>query len=384
MKTIICGPPHSGKSVLIANLQKLMPTDSFQRITANGDGEGAWSNNPNQEEVMSVRVKTNNTPEEFAFWTKLIKTAQQDIVLVDIGGRIQEDKIPLFEASDSFIIVCSRFMLEKEHDIIDRWKALGEECGCECIGIVMTVLGGKDELYSTDSYFYGQLSDMERGKYNLDSPVLKALAETIIVKSNYTPIINFNEIAHRLGTSLTWKTNNGIKVERSYIPYANASALFQILQDEYKDIGYAKLVGADTNITAAIAADCLCGDTPERISLYDYWTNSFIALAKLDKSTCPNEYNNGLTVNVIETETTVTLKYKIPDLGIDTAHYQQYQLPIIDESKFLFISGRFPNWFMASLVINYKSPEVHLHVPGKGYICVRSQIKENLGSLYTK
>lgn len=381
MKTIICGPPHSGKSVLIANLQKLMPTDSFQRITANGDGEGAWSNNPNQEEVMSVRVKTKNTPEEFSMWTRLIETAQQDIVLVDIGGRIQEDKIPLFNASDSFVIVCSRMMMEKEPDIVNRWKAMGEECGCQCIGIVMTVLGGKDELYATEPYFHGQLSDMERGRYNLDSPVLKALADTIITKSNYVPTINFHEIAHRLGARKSWKTQRGVSVEHSVISFGMAPALYQLLQEEYKDFGFAKLSGADTNMVASIAANCLCGETPERISIYDYWTNSFVPLAKLEKSPNPNEQNNGLIVNIIEDDSSVKLKYTIPDLGIDTAHFQEYKLPIIDETKKLFISGRFPNWFMASIVVSYKSAEVYLHVPGKGYVCVKSEINQNLGNL---
>ena len=57
MKTIICGPPHSGKSVFISNLVKLLPSGHYIRINANGDGEGTWSNNPNQEDVMKTRVK---------------------------------------------------------------------------------------------------------------------------------------------------------------------------------------------------------------------------------------------------------------------------------------------------------------------------------------
>ena len=107
MKTIIGGPPHSGKSVLISNLIRLMPSDSFLRINANGDGEGTWSNNPDQDEVMGVRVKTGNTPSDFATWERRILNANRDIVLIDVGGRIQDDKIRLFKAADSFITAVS-------------------------------------------------------------------------------------------------------------------------------------------------------------------------------------------------------------------------------------------------------------------------------------
>ena len=102
MKTIVCGPPHSGKSVFISNLVRLMPSEAFQRINANGDGEGTWSNNPNQAEVQSVRIKGTNTEKDFLFWRGLIESAVQQIVLVDIGGKLQEDKAPLFDVCDSF------------------------------------------------------------------------------------------------------------------------------------------------------------------------------------------------------------------------------------------------------------------------------------------
>jgi hypothetical protein len=92
-----------------------MPSESFQRITANGDGEGTWSNNPNQSDVMAVRIKGSNTAEDFAQWRKQIQTAKQDIVLVDIGGRLQDDKGPLFDACDSFIVVSnSEDMIKSE------------------------------------------------------------------------------------------------------------------------------------------------------------------------------------------------------------------------------------------------------------------------------
>ena len=83
MKTIICGPAHSGKSVFISNLVKLLPSGYYLRINANGDGEGTWSNNPDQDDVKSVRVKGTNTSEDFKRWQQQIENAKNDIVIVD-------------------------------------------------------------------------------------------------------------------------------------------------------------------------------------------------------------------------------------------------------------------------------------------------------------
>ena len=116
MKTIVCGPPHSGKSILISNLQKLMPSDDYLCIRANADGEGLWANNPNQQEVDTVRKcnKSGNTTADFNIWRKRIETVSRSIVIVDIGGRLSDDKISLFEVSDSFIIISSDAKLKGE------------------------------------------------------------------------------------------------------------------------------------------------------------------------------------------------------------------------------------------------------------------------------
>ena len=139
MKTIVCGPPHSGKSVFISNLVRFMPSEVFQRINANGDGEGTWSNNPNQAEVQSVRIKGTNTEKDFLFWRGLIESAVQQIVLVDIGGKLQEDKAPLFDVCDSFIVVSN------SEDMIREWMKFGESHGCKCIATILSVLGHCEE-----------------------------------------------------------------------------------------------------------------------------------------------------------------------------------------------------------------------------------------------
>lgn len=85
MKIVFCGPPHSGKSVFIANLIDKMPTDAYTIIRACPDGEGTWSNNKNQKETTNVRKKGKFTKSFIDDACKAIDNQSNKIVLVDVG-----------------------------------------------------------------------------------------------------------------------------------------------------------------------------------------------------------------------------------------------------------------------------------------------------------
>lgn len=85
MKIVFCGPPHSGKSVFIANLIDKMPTDAYTIIRACPDGEGTWSNNKNQNETTNVRKKGKFTKSFIEDACKAIDNQSNKIVLVDVG-----------------------------------------------------------------------------------------------------------------------------------------------------------------------------------------------------------------------------------------------------------------------------------------------------------
>lgn len=377
MKTIVCGPPHSGKSVLISNLVRLMPSDSFQRITANGDGEGTWSNNPNQEDVMAVRHKSSNSPQEFVNWKQRIETAIQDIVLIDIGGRLQDDKGPLFDAADSFIIVSS------DPDMAPKWKSFGESHNCRCIAIIESSLTEQECIISTAPYLQARISGLERGNNLIGSIVLSALAECIVVDSCYkhTQIIDLYDVGKKLGCSKSWFTHTGVEVSNVFFTTDIAVALYDYLVDTYGSIGRYKLNGAKVNWVACIASTCLCSDNVSDISFYDEWTDTYINPAILEQS---EDYcNSDLDISIKETETAILLSFVIKSVDLDANNFTNYKLPKIDTGKALYISGRFPNWFTVSVLKSYSNKEKYLHQPGIGYFCVESSNKKNLGSLST-
>lgn len=372
MKTIICGPPHSGKSVLISNLIRLMPSDAFLRINANGDGEGTWSNNPDQDEVMGVRVKTGNTPGDFATWERRIRNASKDIVIIDIGGRILDDKIPLFKAADSFVILSS------DPSMLEPWREFGEKNGCRCIAMIESRLDGEDFIESDNPLFKARICGLERGSIHTDSAVLRGLAEEIVRLSGYkrTELVDFFEIGKELGCSLDWTTKDDVLVTHIHFEHEKAPVLWEMLTAKYRPHTKYRLYHLNVNWVAVIAANTLGKDGLSLLSFYDGWTDSFITPCVLKKKKVPDAR---LGCSVRETENAVYLSFVPEGNEVDTRLFRDYVLPEVGDSKPMFLSGRFPTWFVVSVLGSYASSEQYILQPGNHYICVKSDYPDRLG-----
>lgn len=374
MKTIVCGPPHSGKSVLIANLLRYMPSDSYLRINANGDGEGTWSNNTDQEEIRRNRHKSRNTPEKFAIWASNISHAFQDVVLIDIGGKLQDDKGPLFDAADSFIVLSSN------PDVVMDWIQFGEAHGCRCLAVIDSTLEDDECIYSEDPFLHAKISGLERGRSILTSTVLKTLADHILVASGYkrTRFIDFTEVGEKLGCALSWNTSQGTPVTHLHFDAEHGPELYRYLSDVFKPFSKYSAYGLKTNWIAAIVSICLqkC-QSSSSISFFDDRTGTYKAASLLTKTSDP-EHNIGWEIS--ETDRDVFLRLEHVPYGVDLGDTYRMTLPIIDETKRLFLSGRLPIWTAASILMSYSSKEQYLFQPGNHYICVKSEDVRNLGN----
>lgn len=396
MKTIVCGPPHSGKSVLISNLQKLMPSDDYLCIRANGDGEGLWTNNPNQKETDEVRKhnRTDNSPENFAVWRKRIENARQTIVIVDIGGMLKDDKKQLFEVCDSFIVISNN------EDMKEQWIDFGENNGCKCIAAIDSVLEKADDITSTACYIEGRLGPLERGVPFDDSNVISAIADALIVKSGYkdriqqpfknnddgTVTVDFNSIGERFGYVSQWTASNGVKVSNVRFLLAKAPELYQYLSEHYVHGTHYRIFGTDDNWVAAIAANALSGGNPSLISFFDPWTSECISPVSLKKARQPK--NNDIDVELVNGPDAVVIHVTKKKGFINVGTFRDYQMQVINESKILLISGQLPTWFMVSVMMSYACQEVYSRIPGLtlendfNYICVKSADSNNLGNIY--
>lgn len=384
MKTIVCGPPHSGKSVLINNLQRLMPTEDYLCIRANGDGEGYWTNNPNQQEVDVVRKrnKSGNSSADFEVWRQRIIAAPQSIVIVDIGGLLRDDKAPLFEAADSFIVISS------DADLKQQWIGFGESHGCRCIAAIDSILEDDDTIISEKPYFTARLGGLIRGKNLTDKKVIHELAEILVRESGYKNIsyVDFNRIGEQLQCANTWTASNGVKVSNVFFQLTKAKELYHHLKDNYPIGFHYRLLGAEANWVAAIAAETLTDSNPNDVSFYDRWTGRYITPCRLSK--VENPQNEDIRIEATEDKDTVKLDFTMSALDIDNNEFRSYKLPKIDESKTLLVSGRFPNWFTVSVLMSYGNKEKYFRIPGltsshsENYVCVATSDINNLGQLF--
>lgn len=373
MKTIICGPPHSGKSVLIANLIRFMPSDSYLRINANGDGEGSWSNNSDQEEIARVRTKSSNSAEKFAIWTENIRRAFQDIVIIDIGGRLQEDKIPLFEAADSFIVLSSDPLL------IAPWKEFGESHGCRCLAIIESDLnGGYDDILSREQRFiHARLSGLERGHYLFDSTVINGLADLIVSASGYrrSIFLDFSKVGESIGCALDWTTCEGVRVTHSHFKPEHGPLIHNYLSGQGLSEHRCKLFGLKANWVGAIASFVL--SKKNQVAFFDDRTGVFRLIGPIKKALYSTIADKWI---VKEDERGVFIIRNNGGLFLESGD-GDLLIPIINENKPLFLSGRFPIWVIASIFMSYSSPSKFLFQPGNHFICVESENPLELGMI---
>ena len=118
---LIGGPPDSGKSVFSYALRRsLLEKDKKLKVfiqRANWDGEGNWVLEMSDRQV-ATRLKEDNTrrvhklgkemmKSYFGYHAQAIKNIRDvmDIVLVDVGGMVQDEKEPILEQCSHYVII---------------------------------------------------------------------------------------------------------------------------------------------------------------------------------------------------------------------------------------------------------------------------------------
>lgn len=241
MKIVFCGPPHSGKSVFIANLIAQLPSDGYTIIRACPDGEGTWSNNKNQKETSIVRKKGKFTQTFIDNACKAIDNQTNKIVLVDVGGVMSKENEQVFQHCDSFVVLSSDEEKKKE------WLEFGQKLGLQCIGYLDSSLEGQEEIYSKEPYFSGKIVGLERGEILNDSPLIKGLVSDIVKKSRYAEhlkseqddmdciLIDDTELGFELGYGKEVLTDDGIPIKivlENTLKNATAKAKAQKIVEE--------------------------------------------------------------------------------------------------------------------------------------------------------
>ncbi|WP_024547090.1 CRISPR-associated ring nuclease Crn3/Csx3 [Picosynechococcus sp. NKBG15041c] len=152
---LIVGPPDSGKSILSHHLfQHLL--SSFPNIylqRANWDGEGNWileaPLTPDIQEEHKLNNKGQLTDNFFAYHAQCILSLrrQKDLILVDVGGKIDPQKDPILEACSHYLIISSK------PEEIDKWHEFCRDRGNLLpIGVIHSILESTIEIHQQEPF----------------------------------------------------------------------------------------------------------------------------------------------------------------------------------------------------------------------------------------
>lgn len=128
------GPPHSGKSVFLAELYRQLLARNSSGVflqRACPDGEGMWSAESDPELVKEIRRKGSFSPEFMNFTIKGIENLGKrfPIVLLDLGGRRSAENGEILKRATHSIILSSK------EDEIQPWHEFGEAEGCRTLAV---------------------------------------------------------------------------------------------------------------------------------------------------------------------------------------------------------------------------------------------------------
>lgn len=154
---MVVGPPDSGKSVfsytLFQSLLQNYPDIYLQR--ANWDGEGnyvlelAKDISDSEIEIFKAVNKGSLTERFFPYHAQaIIKLRQQkSLVIVDVGGMVQPEKLPLLEACSHYLIISS------QPEAIDSWHKFCHDRGnLTPIAVIHSTLQNIEEVHKTEPY----------------------------------------------------------------------------------------------------------------------------------------------------------------------------------------------------------------------------------------
>lgn len=167
----VCGPPHSGKSVFLAELYRQIllrrPVGFCFLQRAAPDGEGMWSAESTLEVVRELRQKGKFTPEFSEFAVESISSLAHvfPLVLVDMPGRRDDIAAAILQQVSHVIILSAT-----EGEAL-AWQELALSNGCELLANLTSrrVLAGDEskEIRSALDFaalpITGCLVGLERG-----------------------------------------------------------------------------------------------------------------------------------------------------------------------------------------------------------------------------
>lgn len=185
----VIGPPHSGKSIFIAELflqlLSLRPTSVFLQ-RANPDGEGMWFVESSPEVAEALRRKGQYSEEFMKFISNAIGQLGKTfpLVLLDVGGRQDEKSASILSMATHVIL------LAPDQSVEDSWLEFGISQRCLAMAIFASRLVRRSN---------GVLDDTVRSTVNLSLSPIKGVLYNLDRGGSKEP---YREVIHSLANWL--------------------------------------------------------------------------------------------------------------------------------------------------------------------------------------
>ncbi|MEM9009420.1 MAG: CRISPR-associated ring nuclease Crn3/Csx3 [Cyanobacteria bacterium P01_F01_bin.86] len=154
---LVVGPPDSGKSVLSHRLFNALLPD-FPEVflqRAQWDGEGNWilelpnSATEDDRETFKLFYKGELTEGFYPYQAQAILQLrrQKPLVILDVGGRVQLQKVPVLEACSHYLIISS------VPDEVTKWHEFCRDRGnLRCLAVVNSSLDTVEMIHRREPF----------------------------------------------------------------------------------------------------------------------------------------------------------------------------------------------------------------------------------------
>lgn len=392
MKVVICGPPHSGKSVFLQGLCKLLPRNMYFLFRACPDGEGSWTyrDERNAPELRHKR-KFDQAFMKYVLEGLANVSLHAPLTLVDVGGVRSAENESIFRACQAFVVLSS-----KDEETL-AWKQFGEGLGLTCLALLKSDLHGEHTIESSEIPIVGTVAGLERGQVVV-SPAHEALAAKLVEigtkaaaekqAANKESAMETNVI-----TTAQIATTLGKTEEERTLP--NGKVVKQLVWTG------ADLVRMDAEIFRPLAAApvpvegkyILDGPAPSWFAVgFAHGMHPMLAalndprLGAVDvRAPRPSDSGEGknMKFKVIETENFNLVEFEIEGGVIDVADLDGVRPPKVNAAKGVVLSGRGPNWLAATLAMGYHTTRwVAMWQPGSGAtVAMTHHVERKLGEV---
>ena len=190
MKTVLCGPPRSGKSCLREGLKQAVrriPDAPYPYvITGCPDGEGAWFQecvnlDPELAAVCKAAYKSKFTDEFVKRVADSVKNCQLPLTLVDIGGIPSEENEAICASATHAILLAG------DLNRLPEWREFCGRLDLRIIAEIHSDYRGTEDIVPSlgeDGVWRGSVHYLERGEPVHERPTVRALAEILIGMAN--------------------------------------------------------------------------------------------------------------------------------------------------------------------------------------------------------